>query len=471
MALPPGVFVREERGVRVERLPTAVTAFVGPLPALAGQGPVRVVSYPDFLDRVGAPPAQPMAMQVTRRLDADGKVLAVAVNWHGPVPEVPTVVLHGAVAGHFQNGGTAAWIVPTAGGSADELVAGLQTAEAVEEVTLLAVPDAVHLDSADWVRVAGAALASCARAGNRMLILDVPGARPEGFVSWAATGAAIRAGLSGVPGRALRHGAAYAPFLRTGRVHEIDPAAIRIAEAQDEVVAGDGSVAAQPAPGLAGRMLSDIGAEPGGAALQRAAWELALQARVMVPPSGVVSGLIARVDREQGVWKAPANVAPAGGLDPALPVSAVDEDLLRDEVGGMAINPFRSFAGRGVLLWGARTLAGRDLEIKYVPQRRLMLWVGACLARALAPMVFEPNTPATWAAVRGMVEAFLTELWREGAMQGTTAREAFFVAVGLGVTMTDADVAAGRMVVEVGLATVRPAEFVILRLDQATAGP
>ncbi|WP_137112681.1 phage tail sheath family protein [Rhodobacter sp. SY28-1] len=471
MALTPGVHVEEKVAGQLARLPTAVTAFVGPVPGLAEKGPIRVISYPDFLDKVGAPPPEPMAVRVTRRLDAQGRVLAVAVDWHGPAPQVPAVVLHPAVAAHFDNGGGAAWIVPTTGGSAEELVAGVQATVGLNDVTLLAVPDAVHLAVPGWSRVMAAAFASCAANGRRMLILDVPSARQELFVSWAETCTGFRASLSGVTAAELRYGAAYAPFLQMGRAHEVDLSAIRVAEARDETVAADGTVTVRETHGLVGRAVSAIAGDPGALSIRSAALELARSARVVLPPSGVVSGLLGQNDREQGVWKAPVNRALAENAQPALPVRAADEDLLRDPVGGMAINPLRSLPGRGVRKWGARTLAGQDPTATYIPQLRLVMWVKACLSQGLEPFVFEPNTPVTWTRVRGMVQDFLLGLWREGALQGTTPEQAFFVAVGLGRTMTEADIEEGRMVVEAGIATLRPAELSLVRVVVTMVGP
>jgi phage tail sheath protein FI len=125
----------------------------------------------------------------------------------------------------------------------------------------------------------------------------------------------------------------------------------------------------------------------------------------------------------------------------------------------------RSFTGRGTLVWGARTLAGNDNEWRYINVRRLFTYVEESVQEATMFVVFEPNTANTWQRVIGMIEAFLTGLWRDGALAGATTKEAYFVRCGIGVTMTAQDILEGRMIVEIGMAAVRPAEFIILKFE------
>ena len=131
------------------------------------------------------------------------------------------------------------------------------------------------------------------------------------------------------------------------------------------------------------------------------------------------------------------------------------------------VNCIRRFAGRGIRVWGARTLAN-DPEWKYVSVRRLSLFLEASIHRSTEWVVFEPNEEPLWTRVKESIEAFLREQWRAGALQGTKEEDAFFVAVGRNVTMSQNDILNGRLVVEIGVAAVRPAEFVILRIGQKT---
>lgn len=188
--------------------------------------------------------------------------------------------------------------------------------------------------------------------------------------------------------------------------------------------------------------------------------------RVLTNPSGAIAGIYARVDNERGVWKAPANVGVRSITGPSVNVTNAQQDGLNvDPTSGKSINIIRSFTGRGTLVWGARTLAGNDNEWRYISVRRLYNFVEESIQEATAFVVFEPNTANTWMRVKGMIEAFLTNLWRDGALAGATTKEAFFVRVGLGVTMTADDILNGKMYVEVGLAAVRPAEFIILKFE------
>ena len=136
-----------------------------------------------------------------------------------------------------------------------------------------------------------------------------------------------------------------------------------------------------------------------------------------------------------------------------------------DTTGGKSINAIRAFTGKGTLVWGARTLAGNDNEWRYVPVRRLFIMIEESCRKSTAFAVFEPNTLTTWLKVKGMIESFLYGLWQQGALAGAKPEDAYFVNVGLGKTMTPQDVLEGRMIVEIGVAAVRPAEFIILRFS------
>lgn len=188
--------------------------------------------------------------------------------------------------------------------------------------------------------------------------------------------------------------------------------------------------------------------------------------RVTLPPSPAVAGVYATVDRTRGVWKAPANVGLNSVISPAVKISAEDQDLLNiDTEGGKSVNAIRSFVGKGTLIWGARTLAGNDNEWRYVPVRRLFNMIEESSKKASAFAVFEPNDASTWLKVKGMLDSYLYGLWQQGALAGSKPEAAYYVHVGLGKTMTTQDILEGRMIIEVGIAAVRPAEFIILRFS------
>jgi len=190
----------------------------------------------------------------------------------------------------------------------------------------------------------------------------------------------------------------------------------------------------------------------------------------IMPPSGAIAGVYALVDRTRGVWKAPANVSLSNVIGPATSFTATElENLNVDAVAGKSVNAIRSFTGKGTLVFGARTLAGNDNEWRYISVRRFFNMVEESTKKATEPFVFEPNDANTWVKVQGMIENFLTVLWRQGALQGAKPEHAFYVAIGLGKTMTALDILEGRMIVEIGMAVVRPAEFIILQFSHKMA--
>jgi phage tail sheath protein FI len=183
----------------------------------------------------------------------------------------------------------------------------------------------------------------------------------------------------------------------------------------------------------------------------------------LLPASGAVAGVYAAVDRTRGVWKAPANVSLADVSGPAVKINDQIQEDLNVTSTGKSVNAIRSFTGKGTLIWGARTLASNDNEWRYIPVRRFFNMAEESIKKATEPFIFEPNDQGTWVRVRAMIENFLTVQWRQGALAGAVPQQAFFVKVGLGETMTAQDILEGRMIVEVGMAVVRPAEFIILR--------
>lgn len=190
------------------------------------------------------------------------------------------------------------------------------------------------------------------------------------------------------------------------------------------------------------------------------------QTMTVCPPSGAVAGVYSLVDNQRGVFKAPANVSLNSVVGPSVNFDGSDTDGLNvDVVAGKSINAIRAFSGRGTLIWGARTLAGNDNEWRYVSVRRFFNMVEESVKKSTYWAVFEANDANTWVKVRGMIENYLTQKWREGALVGSAPKDAFFVKCGLGVTMTAQDVLEGRMIVQIGMAVVRPAEFIILQFS------
>ena len=185
-------------------------------------------------------------------------------------------------------------------------------------------------------------------------------------------------------------------------------------------------------------------------------------ARRKIPPGGAVCGIYALTDNTTGVWKAPANEVVAGAIDLEYEVTTGTQEVLNPR----GVNAIRRFPGRGIRVWGARTLSSDPLW-KYTNVRRLFIFLEASIYYSTQWVVFEPNDPRLWARVQQTITLFLRTQWREGALFGEKEEEAFRVVVGR-ATMTEDDILNGRLIVEIGIAPVRPAEFVIFRVYQQT---
>ncbi|WP_371551921.1 phage tail sheath family protein [Streptomyces sp. NBC_00554] len=281
---------------------------------------------------------------------------------------------------------------------------GIQSLRDVADVNLLALPELAAYESTDDMVTVVSAAQRLCEQQRIFLLVDAPG-------SWGSVDAA-RAGLSAFDAVRGNHAGLYFPHLQL-----TDP--------------------------LTGRLRS-------------------------FPPSGAVAGVFARTDSERGVWKAPAGTeARLAGVH-SLTVQLTDrENGLLNPLG---VNCLRTFPMVGPLVWGARTLEGSDAldgDWKYVPVRRLALHVEESLQRGLQWVVFEPNDENLWQQIRLSASSYLHTLFRQGAFKGSTPREAYFVKCDKDTT-TDEDIANGVVNVLVGIAPVRPAEFVIVKIQQTS---
>jgi phage tail sheath protein FI len=188
-------------------------------------------------------------------------------------------------------------------------------------------------------------------------------------------------------------------------------------------------------------------------------------------PGGFVAGIMARTDRNRGVWKAPAGleatIQGAVGLD--VPIEDPDNGALNSR----GVNCLRTFPGLGTVVWGARTARGADVlsdDFKYIPVRRLSLFLEESLDRGLRWAVDEPNDVRLWTEIRTVTFNFLFDLFRAGALAGAKADEAFFVTCD-STTTSQADIDAGIVNIEIGFAPLKPAEFVLVRIQQLAARP
>ena len=438
----PGVYIQEVSTFppSVAEVATAIPAFIG-YTAKGVSETVKVAQINTLLEyeqMFGKP--KPTAFSTT----AAGVVKPLASN----IPETP---LWYAINLYFQNGGGRCYVVsvdnhdatPTAKGYQD----GLKALEAEDEPTLIVMPGAVALAQADFNSVCQAALAHCRKLGDRFTILDVRAGDTGAF-------------RDGIGANDLLYGAAYHPYLKTALTHAYDEAAVTV-----EVAAPAAPAPAAPAPAAATTAtLASLKASNTG--LYNEIKKALGDQRVELPPSAAMAGIYARVDRDRGVWKAPANVSLSSVIGPTVQITSDEQEVLNvDATSGKSINAIRAFTGKGTMVWGARTLAGNDNEWRYINVRRLFIMIEESAKKATGFAVFEANDASTWLKVKGMLESYLYGLWEQGALQGSKPESAFYVNVGLGKTMTAQDVLEGRMIVEIGIAAVRPAEFIVLKFS------
>ncbi|KAF5420494.1 MAG: hypothetical protein C5S41_13320 [Candidatus Methanomarinus sp.] len=193
-------------------------------------------------------------------------------------------------------------------------------------------------------------------------------------------------------------------------------------------------------------------------------YDLLEKKKIFIPPSGSIMGIYSRSDQTRGVHKAPANEKVQNITDLKYKLNTGEQDLLNPK----GVNLIRVFPGRGIRVWGARTVSSNTLW-KYINVRRLFIYIEESIEKGTQWVVFEPNDEKLWARVRATITQFLTGVWRDGALMGTKAEEAFYVKCDR-TTMTQDDIDNGRLICEIGISPVKPAEFVIFRITQWTGG-
>ncbi|MEM7574068.1 MAG: phage tail sheath C-terminal domain-containing protein [Bacteroidota bacterium] len=485
----PGVYVEEISTFppSVAAVETAIPAFIGftvrrperPLPPGVSAGdlpeedrdphPVKISSLLEFEELFGRG-----LPQVVTSVELDANLQFVRANLE------QTFFLYDAVQLFYANGGGDCYIVsigPLLDDSLDidtpgaaAFNAGITSLISWDEPTILLFPDAVSLSGGTHpiYGIQDNALAHCQTQKDRVTILDLP---------LDATDGADFRNTTGMVG--LTYGAAYTPWLEAALVKPFNARVLGALAAVFDAGGGPQTLSAllnAEEQTLLNTAVTAVGDEDIAAA-EAALFEASSTYRSILrglnstlianPPSGAVAGLYALTDRTRGVWKAPANVSvnAISGLTNVFTQGELG-NLNIDPVSGKSINAIRFFTGRGNLVYGARTLAGNDGEYKYISVRRLMNMLEESIQKATQQFVFEPNDANTWTRVKAMIENFLALLWRDGALQGAKQEHAFRVAVGLGQTMSPQDVLDGRMIVEIAVAPVRPAEFIILRFMQ-----
>ena len=458
----PGVYIEEipKLPPSIASVETAIPAFIGYTEKAQLNEPgdltskaKRITSMLEYEQYFGYPEPE------TSIIVTIDTTQASKIDVQGKVETPSSYLMYYSLQMFFINGGGPCYIVSvgdySGGGVIDQstLKSGLDEVEKVREVTLILFPDGLNMSGAgNYYALHKEALDQAADLKDRFVVMDV-------WMDDDTTVDNIQELRDFDFGNieTVKYGAVYYPriFTRLDYYYKVpgtsndDDALVTITGKGDSSL--DGTLEELKTKNnsyyfMAKGAINDI--------------------ELLLPASSSVVGKYAAVDNSRGVWKAPANIGIDYAIRPEKTVTHKEQENLNvDTAGGKSINVIRSFPGRGpAVIWGARTLAGNDNEWRYISVRRFFNMVEESSKNATEQFVFEPNDRNTWIRVKSMIENYLSQQWKAGALMGTTTREAFFVKVGLGETMTELDVWEGRMIVEIGLAVVRPAEFIILRI-------
>jgi phage tail sheath protein FI len=503
----PGVYIKEIPTFppSVAEVETAIPAFIGYTEKATFNGkslnlqPTRITSLLEYEQLFGfAQKERSITVTIADVVAPSSRTISVT---RSPVASSRFKLYYGLQM-YFANGGGPCYIVSVGyypegpasdtNVSVEALTAGLTAIASVDEPTLLVFPDGTSLDASNYYALINQALSQCFLLQDRFTIIDVKqvtgtpndiNASADSFRNTATLGSNLDL---------MKYGAAYFPYLETTFNYRFDDADINVVYSLNGTVETNETELSPDNLSLASILAPQDGIKASirnGLNLQKPAptvpsspvgspeltgntelynlLRLELQKlTVTMPPSPAVAGIYAAVDSSRGVWKAPANVTMAFVNAASLKISHEAQMSLNvDPTSGKSINAIRYFTGKGVMIWGARTLAGNDNEWRYVPVRRFFIFAEESIKKGTEWVVFEPNDANTWVRVRAMIENFLVKQWRAGALAGAKPEHAFFVRVGLGQTMTALDILEGRMNIEIGMAVVRPAEFIILKFS------
>ena len=481
----PGVYVNELDAFpsSVVEVPTAVPAFIGYTQKAARRDqdltgiPTRITSFADYQSLFGGPPRTMFRFSKT-----NGQYEIAAI-------ENSRFLLYAGMRLFFNNGGSSCWMVSVGGyGDADNPTVKSPrdfndtwdelTAE--PEASMIVTPDAVLLDRSGHAEVANGAIDHCTKMQSRIAILDIH----DGFKARDFGDDDVISGTRGFrtlvnPGQSS-FGVAYCPWLNTSIYGPSDVDFTRFDQdgrsaLSDHLKAGLPEGADPDLVDLLEEMKGDTLDPARARHIDKVLQSLAPYNEVMTgiltalnvqPPSAAMAGVIARTDNERGAWNAPANTGIVSVVSPTVEISAEEQQDLNVPLNGKAINAIRSFMGRGILVWGARTMDGNSQDWRYVNVRRTMIMLEQSIRLATQAFVFESNDARTWSILRTMIANFLNNQWKAGALAGASPQEAYQVSVGLGSTMTGQDILDSYMRVTVKVAISRPAEFIVITFQQ-----
>ena len=394
--------------------------------------------------------------------------------------------LYESLRSFFQNGGGSCYIL-SVGKHTDVINANTLKAPFMndgilskeEAPTLVIVPDVLSLDATNCYDVYKTILQHCSSVVNRFAIFDLH----DGFDEVTMT-EDVENFRTSIGNQHLQHGAVYYPWVNSTMMQQIDFGYLNLEDGLNDLARlikkGMSPSEQEDVANLFDKFFSDLTIEtmtlqdketlhqalsavsPTYKKMQQ---EMSSQAN-RLPTAGILAGIYAQVDNAKGIWKAPANISLGSVANPTINISHNDQEDLNVSPSGKSINPIRTIAGQGVLVWGARTLDGNSLDWRYINVRRTVSMIEATVSRTLADFNNAPNTQTTWDHAKKIIDDYLDNLFREGALAGASKKDAYSIRVGLGETMTPTDILEGKMKVSVLVAVTRPAEFIEITIEQ-----
>lgn len=515
----PGVYINEINGFGNSVVPvaTAVPAFIGYTPQAIYEGksytniPTKITSFADFQAIFCLPnpvtPVDPTKqynpeyyLTAEKKQPQKGDYILVGDTYYSISPDANTIYyLYNSIRLFYENGGGDAYIVsvgtygPASGKpmtpgsqitnsnvSLNDLTNGLALLKNEQEPTMYICPEATLLSVANNGTLMEEMLLQCSEMQTAISIFDVIGGRKPNSINYMEGITAFR---NNTGSQGLSYGTAYYPFVETSIMQSSDIDYTNLFGGNIQQLKSLLSPASKPNTKVE-TILSNI-EKPSGTPLTVSQYNNSLLAASptygtiikhvlndanLLPPSGGMAGVITITDNQVGPWKAPANTSIVGAT--SLPIQLTESqqtNLNVDAITGKSINAIRFFNGLGILIWGARTLDGNSQDWRYLSVRRTMTYLEQSCKLAAHAFVFAPNDKNTWEAVKAMIGSFLNTVWKQGGLQGSTASDAFFVACGLGTTMTGEDILNGFMNVTVKVAVVHPAEFIVITFQQQMA--
>lgn len=488
----PGVYIEEKSsfGTSVVPVATAVPAFIG-YTEKANRGskslinkPTKISSFGQFTELFGGPPNTQLSIEVD-----EASLIGFNLNF----VDGSRFLLYDSMRLFFANGGADCFIV-SVGDYSEKIDAsklndpsggGLTSLEKHLEPTIVVIPDAVLLSDADCYSLQAAMLSHCGyKMKNRFALLDVYNGNIERTFDEEDVVTKFR---EGVGSNFLQWGAAYYPYLNTAIVQssEIDYTIISNPEVLVEILTEDvdkdlesDNISEARAEGIKAEInkILETTDSDGIKSLQstlsvvcpkiNSIIEEISSLMNLMPPSAAMAGAYTMCDNAVSVAKSPANISLGSVISPAVNINNDNQEELNLPLNGKAVNAIRGFTGKGVLVWGARTLEGNSKDYRYISVRRTMTFLEQSIKYAAEAFVFSPNNSTTWSTLRATVSSFLNNQWQSGLLAGTSPDDAFEISIGLGSTMTPNDVLDGVLKMTVKVAITRPAEFIVITFEQ-----